>query len=570
MEQIKQWHYRGSLKSCNYSCSYCPFSKKPADSRNALERDRQALSHFVDRMLGGFRNRTDHPLPPDHCAVQIVPYGEALIHKYYWQEMARLCTGAHIDAVGAQTNLSFNIDTMLSEYISHGGNTQKLRLWCTFHPEMTDVEHFASQCRKLAGHHILYCAGAVGNPSHKKEIAALKKSLDEIDGTPYLWINKMDGLQRNYTDCEREFFLQIDEYFGNELRAHRADCLHCGGNRFVEADGQMFRCNVDRRSIGNLYRPAFNRPESAPETAPLTKRCSCYLAYAGRPETDLLFFHPYPAFRIPRYPKAVFFDVDGTLVPPGQNQISEETRRKLSRLASHSALFAATSLPYPDAMRKLNGAGQLFSGGVFADGGMCRLRDGIQAGTGSPRKFFREFVISADNLRHIRPDNLKKQAGTYGYTLKLYPSSKKDPAHTGTDPQEYSYIKITLSFHKNRARKYCGGNPLSHHMRQTAVELGLIRQNQTPSGHDAENMYISHGMKITLEENCIQITSAAAGKREGILSICDHMGWKKDDIAVFGNSENDIPMLSYFPFSVAVDPSGDEVTRAAAYVIRRD
>ncbi len=39
--------YRGSLKSCNYRCSYCPFSKHRA-SVQELEKDRQNFGRFCE------------------------------------------------------------------------------------------------------------------------------------------------------------------------------------------------------------------------------------------------------------------------------------------------------------------------------------------------------------------------------------------------------------------------------------------------------------------------------------------------------------------------------------------
>ena len=38
--------YRGSLDSCNYACTYCPFAKNDA-TREAHERDRREVERFV-------------------------------------------------------------------------------------------------------------------------------------------------------------------------------------------------------------------------------------------------------------------------------------------------------------------------------------------------------------------------------------------------------------------------------------------------------------------------------------------------------------------------------------------
>ncbi len=44
----------------------------------------------------------------------------------------------------------------------------------------------------------------------------------------------------------------------------------------------------------------------------------------------------------------------------------------------------------------------------------------------------------------------------------------------------------------------------------------------------------------------MQITKQGTGKLEGILEICRELGYRKEEAAVFGDSENDTEMLDYF------------------------
>lgn len=55
-------------------------------------------------------------------------------------------------------------------------------------------------------------------------------------------------------------------------------------------------------------------------------------------------------------------------------------------------------------------------------------------------------------------------------------------------------------------------------------------------------------------------------KKEGIAYICSKMGYKADEIAVFGNCASDIPMLSAYPFSVAVN-ADEAAKQTATYTI---
>lgn len=505
----RQWYYRGSLKSCNYSCSYCPFSKRRGSVREYWE-DKLALFRFIQRM---------DQLKEDGGAVQIVPYGEALVHSYYWEGLAALSKNPRLDAVGAQSNFSFSIAHMLSVYREHGGKMEKLRLWGTFHPEMTTVEQFVHQCRLLWEQGVAYCVGTVGVPGQLETIRRLRETLPD---SVYLWINKMDGLGRNYTVSEREAFLEIDEYFGMEMAHHRADITKCADNRFVEADGTMRRCNLCRHSIGNFYREnvAEGDTEDAEryddvghsEVVCTGKECHCYLSYCNRKEEQLLFFRPYPAFRIPVYPKAAFFDVDGTLIPEGQTQIPQETVRRLLRLADHCDIYLATSLPCEIARKRTAPIWEKICGGVFANGGRWIIR--------RPRR--QDGNCEIDEVVQVDTSWLaqaKGMARRFGYTLHVYKKGN-------------CVYKVTLAYRKGKLPEESS----KQYLQELALELG-----------------IPGSCRIVQEENCIQVTGEGTGKLEGVLNICRQMGYEEDQVAVFGNSENDAAMLEYFPFSVKVD-----------------
>lgn len=503
---IHQWYYRGSLDSCNYSCSYCPFAKKPQCSRQKLLKDEESLVNFADTVIS--KTNTEKT----KCAVQIVPYGEALIYKYYWRELSRLTCSSYIEAAGAQTNLSFNIDNMLGLFVKNNGNLSKLRLWCTFHPQMVTESQFLSQCRKLSGYGILYCVGTVGVPDRAESIRRLRKQLPE---DVYLWINKMDGLGRRYTEEEIEIFTEIDEYFETGLKHYKSDISRCAGSLFVEADGSVKRCNICIPKDGK---------------ACIRKECSCYLSYCNQDIPELVFFNPYPAFRIPQYKKAVFFDIDGTLINNGESTITENTKKLLKRLSQHSKIFLATSLPYKDALKKTAPAADIISGGVFAHGGL--LITHTEKGDLHKKIFPLEY-------KYI--NQLKKNAGRHGYQLYIY--SEKDKIY-----------KITLSFNRNKKIPACKRNLTAI---AVAKKLGFCNKSYCTN----------EGINVIIEDGCIQIISIMAGKKEGIVHICNKMGYKPEEIAVFGNSASDIPMLKEPWFSVAVNAEY-KTRQASDYCIR--
>ncbi len=278
--------YRGDLKSCNYRCSYCPFSKHKA-SAVELERDRAHFARFchsVEERAGEL----------SIGAVLVVPYGEASLHDWYWEGLGCLAVVPDIDRVGMQTNLSFPVEKCLEQFGQQGAQRGKLCLWATFHPEMTDVDTFVAICHQLRELGVSLCVGGVGVPANIPLLVELRRKLS---AAVYLWVNRMDGLGRNYTPEEVCIFTQIDPFFEKELQYPAAREEMCGNRCFVEADGRMRTCNISKGKAVNWYeadgqeifRPLCGR-----------KRCTCYLAYAGREDFGgKHFFGSYPLFRLP-------------------------------------------------------------------------------------------------------------------------------------------------------------------------------------------------------------------------------------------------------------------------------
>lgn len=513
----RQWYYRGSLRACNYSCDYCPFSKHRISQRE-LQEDERAFFRFVDCFL----MRIQEDRASGH-ALQIVPYGEALVHEYYWRGLARVSRHFEVDAVGAQTNLSFPVEKMVSLYQQQGGDLQKLRLWCTYHPQMVSMEQFLESCQKLSGWKISYCVGVVGVPEHRERIQRLRDKLPE---EVFLWINKMDGLKRNYTKKEIDAFLQIDPYFEQELTHHTnlPEVRSCGNQLFVEADGSISGCNLCRNHAGNIYDEHLDF-----STPPVCSRreCSCYLSYCNRHEAELLFLEPYPAYRIPRYPRAAFFDIDGTLLQSGEKSLSDKLLRKLHRLAEHTEIYVATSLPYEAARRKIKGLGDRLAGGVFGCGGLMVLfEDKLPAEAGKSYGQYQCLEIPEESAASIRPFEKK-----YGFRLHEYRWNQK-------------LYKLTLEFPRRK---------------------GIVHWKQQQKREFVHALSVLEQCQLLWEENCLEIVSTVAGKCRGVLQICEWRGYPREEVAVFGNSDQDAEMLAGFPFSVAVPGASKLAQKAAGY-----
>ena len=355
---IKRIYYRGKLNSCNYTCSYCPFGKK--SHLTATTQDEQAWNRFItaiEQWQGG-------PLQ-----LFIIPYGEALIHRYYRKGIIHLAALPQVAGISCQTNLSFSADEWLDEFSATPTLISKIKIWASFHPEMTSVESFVRRLHTLYNAGIQVCAGAVGNPMAKSVLSDFRNALlPDI----YLFINAMQGLKSPLNVEDIRFFTQLDNLFEYDLKNASAQWTICSGGRsscFIDWKGDIFGCPRSQVKIGNLY-----QNQILDLLLPCRRKvCDCYIAFSNLTNHPLHRIMGAGAFwRIPDKPfiTSVFFDVDGTLTD-AQGRVSVSYAHALRYIAQFVPLYLATSLSMQQARRKLGKAlFSLFEGGVFADGGL--------------------------------------------------------------------------------------------------------------------------------------------------------------------------------------------------------
>lgn len=67
-------------------------------------------------------------------------------------------------------------------------------------------------------------------------------------------------------------------------------------------------------------------------------------------------------------------------------------------------------------------------------------------------------------------------------------------------------------------------------------------------------------------EQLIEISYKDAGKRSGVQFIAEHLGLQREEIAAFGDGDNDVDMLEYAGVGIAVENASQRVRQAADYV----
>ncbi len=260
--------YRGSLSSCNYECSYCPFAKT-FNTRSELLKDQVELERFA-AWVGTRRER---------IGILITPWGEGLVHHYYRRTMCRLSHLAQVYRISIQTNLSAPLDDF------DAANRKTLALWATFHPSQTTLARFAARCRELDAVGIRYSVGVVGLRENIEVIEELRQVLrPEV----YLWINALKRDASYYHPDEIERLHTIDPYFHWNLRRYASAGKPCaaGETTFtVDGNGDVRRCHFVDEVIGNIYEAHFAdclKPRTCPAAT-----CGCHIGYIHRPELRL-------------------------------------------------------------------------------------------------------------------------------------------------------------------------------------------------------------------------------------------------------------------------------------------
>lgn len=261
--------YRGPLSSCNYDCHYCPFAKRH-ETAEELAEDRQSLQRFLAWAVGYSQTR---------LSVFFTPWGEALTRRWYREAIRQLSHLPHVQKVAVQTNLSCSLDWLGS------CQTDRLGLWCTYHPSQVARQSFLAQCRELHRQGVAHSVGMVGLKEDFAEMEAVRRELPE---TTYLWINALKREPGYYSESDIQRLEAVDPQFrwNTEYHASLGRACRCGDTVIsVAGDGTIRRCHFLPEVLGNLYEPGF---ESCLKLRPCTKStCGCHIGYVHMNHLEL-------------------------------------------------------------------------------------------------------------------------------------------------------------------------------------------------------------------------------------------------------------------------------------------
>ena len=247
--------------------------------------------------------------------------------------------------------------------------------------------------------------------------------------------------------------------------------------------------------------------------------------------------------------KLVLSDMDNTLVPFGARHVSPRTRAAIHDLMDAGVRFGPdTGRDYVELMRFFTMDEACFMTGVFSNGKRVRV-DGTYVKTIT---FDHDVLVRIDEL--LRPEK--------GMFLVCFPADTNllNPAYgVGVSSAELAVFEARTSFNGGvvdvvpdlpfvAATIACSGGP---------ERMERCRQII------AEN--VPEVRIVSPIPDWFDVLPVGTSKAAGLEVLLDALNITADEVAVFGDAENDLDILGKVRHSVAVANATDEVKRVARY-----
>jgi len=263
--------------------------------------------------------------------------------------------------------------------------------------------------------------------------------------------------------------------------------------------------------------------------------------------------------------KALFFDLDGTLLN-SKTEISDKTRISLKKCAEKGyKLFIATARP-PLLNRMLPNQADwdeniladtlsLFTGGLYYNGGCIKIGE-VKDYIFIPDEIVPKIINIVQNYDKI---NIALQFEGEKHAFR-FPLEDKEYKRWGVAADEV----LTLNQANNmKTIKILVFNShltwVSNINSILPVDEKLVSELKLICADNAQFCMTDKGA-------CVQVMGKDVSKFSGIEKIRERYGFKKDEIAVFGDDTNDMEMLKEYPLSIAVGNAEPQVKAVAKYV----
>lgn len=235
--------------------------------------------------------------------------------------------------------------------------------------------------------------------------------------------------------------------------------------------------------------------------------------------------------------KAAFFDMDGTLFSHTLHKIPEKTLKVLKALKEQGILiFCATGRSIQE-LKELNVADLGFDGFVLLNGAI--LLD-------SSLNLEKDFPIDPQDMENISFDfNNKKIPILYV---------------TGKDAG-INFINDTVK--KVQADISSPTPPVKDFTSDKVYQLNIYGSKE-----DADYLMakMPHSLKTSWNDKAYDVLDKNCSKKSGAKYFLEKFGLKPSQIMAFGDGENDIPLIEYAQYGVAMDNGNSRLKKIADYV----
>lgn len=236
--------------------------------------------------------------------------------------------------------------------------------------------------------------------------------------------------------------------------------------------------------------------------------------------------------------KAIFFDIDGTLVSFQTHCVPEDTRRALETAAANGVkLFVATGRHPAEAERVLKGLP--FHGFITLNGQYCYTNG----------KMIRKLAICRDDLAA-----LAKRLSHNPYPCEFVEEGRMY-LNMVNDTVRKSHASVDLAL-----------PPLEDISNVADREIFQIVAYFDAAQEEAEMAYLPNCEATRWNPLFADIIPRGGSKRAGVDAMLSHYGLTREDAMAFGDGENDIPMLRYVARGIAMGNSSRAVKNASADV----
>lgn len=177
-----------------------------------------------------------------------------------------------------------------------------------------------------------------------------------------------------------------------------------------------------------------------------------------------------------------------------------------------------------------------------------------------------QYKLSRDSIEEIIRLS-KNEKVTYETFIdgKAYADSTyiDQPEIFGANKQAIAYIKETRHMVKNIEQF------MNDHIEEMDCMDIITKDNELKSSlmeqlrNNVEGIYVTSSI-----EQLIEISNAQAGKHSGVKFIMELLGLEREEIAAFGDGDNDIDMLKYVGTGIAVENASNQCKSAADVVTK--